>query len=87
MSIADEIRELQMFLDGSDPFLMDFLHNKTIEQLSEQLTKLQQEREVIAASGNRSWLSRHESTIEVVQAVFRLKCIAENDSERSIVIG
>ena len=87
MNIAEEIRELHTFLDGSDPFLVDYLYDKTTEQLLEQLTKLQKERDVIAASGNRSWLDRHESTIEVVQAVFRLKCIKENVSERSIVIG
>lgn len=80
------IKELQEVIDDADPFLVEVLYQKSVDELYEYIHKLQLELERVERMNNPAWTERQKETIEVTSAIHQLKVLMSNENKKGHTI-
>lgn len=72
-----EIARLQNLLDAADLFLVEALHERTIDELQDRIFQLQKEILVIEASGNVNWLQNMQEILQTTQNMYDMKTLRQ----------
>lgn len=76
----EDIRELQIIIDSSDPFLVEAIIDRSTKELEEMMTRLMREKEVIPAE-NENWMRRQNDIIKTVSALISLRKAYDVDDD------
>lgn len=72
-----EIARLQNLLDAADPFLVEALHERSIDELQDRIFQLEKEILVVEASGNDRWLQNMRTILETTQNMYDMKTLRQ----------
>lgn len=72
------IKELHMVLDSADPYLMEFIYDKTKQELNDYLLQLDKELASVHPNNvdRKEW---YKQTMTVVNSLIELRVIEEDD--------
>lgn len=80
MLTAHEAAALQQIIDNGDPFIVEFYHSLTIDQMMTQMQNMNEELERIQSMNNEGWVHRQKQHIMVLSAMYQLKSDAQKDN-------
>lgn len=72
--------ELQETLDGTDPFLLEAIQHKSLDDLQVMMNQLERELMVVRSSGNAEWIHRHQAIIQTLKDMHELRTLREYGS-------
>lgn len=76
------IKELQQIIDSADPFLIEALSGKSIEELYHYLYKLDGDIEKIEKTRNSTWIQQTYETRRVARALYELSVLYHDDNKK-----
>lgn len=76
------IKELQQIIDSADPFLIETLSGKSIEELYHYLYKLDEDIEKIEKTGNSTWIQQTYETRRAARALYELSVLYHDDNKK-----